>query len=139
MPADFFRQSRLVDVAEGFTRGQARLFAQPFDPATQALVAFLLQQAVQEARVWDELYPRVKALRDTMRAEGVPDSVPIVMAGGVLSSIVKVAVVEMELLHASVAVNLTVAAPVAPQRSLKAVKSCVQVTLLQASIATAPP
>jgi len=28
-------------------------------------------------------YPRVKALRDTMRAEGVPDSVPIVMAGGV--------------------------------------------------------
>ena len=28
-------------------------------------------------------YPRVKALRDVMRAEGVPDSVPIVMAGGV--------------------------------------------------------
>ena len=28
-------------------------------------------------------YPRVKALRDTMRAEGVPDTVPIVMAGGV--------------------------------------------------------
>ena len=28
-------------------------------------------------------YPRVKALRDTMRAEGLPDSVPIVMAGGV--------------------------------------------------------
>jgi NAD(P)H-dependent flavin oxidoreductase YrpB (nitropropane dioxygenase family) len=28
-------------------------------------------------------YPRVKQLRETMRAEGVPDSVPIVMAGGV--------------------------------------------------------
>jgi len=28
-------------------------------------------------------YPRVKQLRETMRAEGVPDTVPIVMAGGV--------------------------------------------------------
>ncbi|WP_077146035.1 nitronate monooxygenase family protein [Sphingopyxis sp. KK2] len=28
-------------------------------------------------------YPRVKAVRDTMRAEGIADSVPIVMAGGV--------------------------------------------------------
>ena len=28
-------------------------------------------------------YPRVRQLRETMRAEGVPDSVPIVMAGGV--------------------------------------------------------
>ena len=28
-------------------------------------------------------YPRVKALRDTMRAEGISDEVPIVMAGGV--------------------------------------------------------
>ena len=28
-------------------------------------------------------YPRVKALRDTMRAEGIADCVPIVMAGGV--------------------------------------------------------
>lgn len=28
-------------------------------------------------------YPRVKALRDTMRAEGIADTVPIVMAGGV--------------------------------------------------------
>ncbi len=31
----------------------------------------------------EDPYPRVKALRDTMRAEGVADSVPIVMAGGV--------------------------------------------------------
>ena len=31
----------------------------------------------------EDPYPRVKALRETMRAEGVPDSVPIVMAGGV--------------------------------------------------------
>ncbi len=28
-------------------------------------------------------FPRVKALRDVMKAEGIPDSVPIVMAGGV--------------------------------------------------------
>ncbi len=31
----------------------------------------------------EDPYPRVKALRDTMRAEGVGDSVPIIMAGGV--------------------------------------------------------
>jgi NAD(P)H-dependent flavin oxidoreductase YrpB (nitropropane dioxygenase family) len=31
----------------------------------------------------EDPYPRVKALRETMRTEGVPDSVPIVMAGGV--------------------------------------------------------
>jgi NAD(P)H-dependent flavin oxidoreductase YrpB (nitropropane dioxygenase family) len=31
----------------------------------------------------EDPYPRVKAVRDTMRAEGISDSVPIVMAGGV--------------------------------------------------------
>ena len=31
----------------------------------------------------EDPYPRVKALRDTMRAEGLADTVPIVMAGGV--------------------------------------------------------
>ncbi len=31
----------------------------------------------------EDPYPRVKALRETMRAEGIADSVPIVMAGGV--------------------------------------------------------
>ena len=31
----------------------------------------------------EDPYPRVKALRDTMRAEGISDNVPIVMAGGV--------------------------------------------------------
>jgi NAD(P)H-dependent flavin oxidoreductase YrpB (nitropropane dioxygenase family) len=31
----------------------------------------------------EDPYPRVKAVRDTMRAEGIPDDVPIVMAGGV--------------------------------------------------------
>src|SRR5690606_41890600 len=31
----------------------------------------------------EDPYPRVKALRDTMRAEGIADSVPIIMAGGV--------------------------------------------------------
>ncbi|BBC72995.1 2-nitropropane dioxygenase [Altererythrobacter sp. B11] len=31
----------------------------------------------------EDPYPRVKALRETMRKEGIPESVPIVMAGGV--------------------------------------------------------
>jgi nitronate monooxygenase len=31
----------------------------------------------------EDPYPRVKALRDVMRAEGLPDELPIVMAGGV--------------------------------------------------------
>src|SRR3546814_7880257 len=31
----------------------------------------------------EDPYPRDKALRDTMRAEGISDTVPIVMAGGV--------------------------------------------------------
>jgi NAD(P)H-dependent flavin oxidoreductase YrpB (nitropropane dioxygenase family) len=31
----------------------------------------------------EDPYPRVKALRETMRAEGIADSVPIIMAGGV--------------------------------------------------------
>ena len=37
----------------------------------------------EDPRKPEDPYPRVKALRDTMRAEGVPDTVPIVMAGGV--------------------------------------------------------
>ncbi len=37
----------------------------------------------EDPRIPEDPYPRVKALRDTMRAEGVPDDVPIVMAGGV--------------------------------------------------------
>ena len=52
---------------------------------------------------------------------------------------VNVAVVEVALLQSSVAVNVTVALPVAPQSSLNAVKSLLQVTLLQTSLAAAPP
>lgn len=37
----------------------------------------------EDPRKPEDPYPRVKALRDTMRAEGLSDSVPIVMAGGV--------------------------------------------------------
>ncbi|PLK27739.1 nitronate monooxygenase family protein [Novosphingobium sp. TH158] len=37
----------------------------------------------EDPRKPEDPYPRVKALRETMRAEGVPESVPIVMAGGV--------------------------------------------------------
>lgn len=37
----------------------------------------------EDPRQPEDPYPRVKALRDVMRAEGVADSVPIVMAGGV--------------------------------------------------------
>jgi NAD(P)H-dependent flavin oxidoreductase YrpB (nitropropane dioxygenase family) len=37
----------------------------------------------EDPRKPEDPYPRVKALRDTMRAEGVSDDVPIIMAGGV--------------------------------------------------------
>jgi len=37
----------------------------------------------EDPRKPEDPYPRVKALRDVMRAEGLSDSVPIVMAGGV--------------------------------------------------------
>ncbi len=37
----------------------------------------------EDPRVPEDPFPRVKALRDTMRAEGIADSVPIIMAGGV--------------------------------------------------------
>ncbi len=37
----------------------------------------------EDPLVPEDPYPRVKALRDTMRAEGIADDVPIVMAGGV--------------------------------------------------------
>ena len=49
------------------------------------------------------------------------------MEGSVVSSIVKVAVVVLLFPHSSVAVNMTVADPVAPQSSLNAVKSLDQV------------
>jgi uncharacterized membrane protein YagU involved in acid resistance len=51
------------------------------------------------------------------------------IVGGVVSTIVNVAAVVLLLPQASVAVNITVAAPVAPHRSLNAVKLFVQVTL----------
>ncbi len=37
----------------------------------------------EDPRKPEDPYPRVKALRDVMRAEGISDAVPIVMAGGV--------------------------------------------------------
>ncbi|WP_373489470.1 NAD(P)H-dependent flavin oxidoreductase [Blastomonas sp.] len=37
----------------------------------------------EDPRVPQDPYPRVKLLRETMRAEGIADSVPIIMAGGV--------------------------------------------------------
>ena len=61
------------------------------------------------------------------------------ISGAFVSSIVNVAVVVLSLPHASVAVNVTVAEPVAPQRSNSAVKSLLQVTGPQASSAVAPP
>ena len=59
--------------------------------------------------------------------------------GFVVSSIVNVAVVVLALPQSSVAVKITVAVPVAPQSSLKATKSLLQVTVLQLSVADAPP
>ena len=61
------------------------------------------------------------------------------IVGAVVSSIVNVAVVVAVLPHASVAVKITVALPVAPQSSLNAVKLLLQVTPLHASVAVAPP
>ena len=61
------------------------------------------------------------------------------MVGGVVSSIVNVAVVGVAFPQSSVAVNVTVAVPVCPQPSLKAVKLFVHVTFEQASVAVAPP
>ena len=52
---------------------------------------------------------------------------------------VKVAVVVAEFPHSSVAVKVTVALPVAPQRSLNATKSFVQDTPPHTSEAAAPP
>ena len=64
----------------------------------------------------------------------------LAMAGSVVSSMVNVAEVVLVLPQSSVAVKITVAAPVAPQRSLRAVKSLLQVTPPHASVAApAPP
>ena len=60
------------------------------------------------------------------------------MLGSVVSSMVKVAVVVLVLPQSSVAVKVTVSAPVAPQRSLNPVELLLQVTLPQLSEAAAP-
>ena len=64
----------------------------------------------------------------------------IPMLGGVVSSMVKLAVVGLELPHSSVAVKVTVTDPVPPHRSLRlaGLKLLVQVTLPQISVAVAP-
>ena len=61
------------------------------------------------------------------------------MLGAVVSSMVKVALVLVALPQSSVAVNVTVADPVAPHSSLSAVKSWLQITLPQMSLAMASP
>ena len=63
----------------------------------------------------------------------------ISIEGGVVSSIVKVAVVDAEFPHPSVAVNVTVTEPVAPQSSERALKLLDQPTAEQSSVAVAPP
>ena len=60
-------------------------------------------------------------------------------AGAVVSSMVKVAVVSLLFPQSSVAVNVTVTAPVAAQRSLSVASLWLQVTALQLSLASAPP
>ena len=40
----------------------------------------------EDPRKPQDPYPRVQALRDTMRGEGIADNVPIIMAGGVWGS-----------------------------------------------------
>ena len=63
----------------------------------------------------------------------------ISIVGGVVSSIVNVAVVDAEFPHPSVAVNVTVAVPVAPQSSDSSLKLFDQPTAEQSSVAVAPP
>ena len=62
-----------------------------------------------------------------------------VRTGAVVSSMVNVAVVDVLSPQSSVAVKVTVAVPVAPQRSLRDVKSLDHVTPLHWSEAEAPP
>ena len=62
-----------------------------------------------------------------------------VTKGAVVSSIIKIAVVEVAFPQSSVAVKVTVADPVAPQSSLNTSKSLLQVTFEQLSEADAPP
>ena len=66
-------------------------------------------------------------------------SAAAITSGAVVSSIVNVAVVDVALPQSSVAVKVTVAAPVAPQSSLNASKSFVHITPPHASVAVAPP
>ncbi len=61
------------------------------------------------------------------------------MVGAVESSMWKVAMVNLTLPHASVAVKRTVAVPSPPHSSDKAVKLLLHVTSLHASSASAPP
>ena len=59
--------------------------------------------------------------------------------GGVVSSMVNVADVWLVLPQSSLAVKVTVTAPVAPQRSLSVASLWLNVTALQLSLASAPP
>ena len=61
------------------------------------------------------------------------------ITGAVVSSVVKVAVVELKFPQASVAVKVTVSDPLAPQASLRPMLSLVQVTPEHPSEASAPP
>ena len=56
-----------------------------------------------------------------------------------MSSIVNVEIVELAFPQLSLAVNVTVADPVAPQLSESALKSLFHVTSAQLSVAEAPP
>ena len=69
----------------------------------------------------------------------VKSEASVSMLGDVVSSIVNVDVVVDSLPQSSVAVNVTVALPVDPQSSESAVKSLLQVTPEQTSLAEAPP
>ncbi|MBL0146585.1 MAG: hypothetical protein IPP48_13460 [Chitinophagaceae bacterium] len=63
----------------------------------------------------------------------------VVQVGACVSAMVNVALVVLLLPQSSVAVKMTVAEPVAPHKSLNAVKLFVHVTPLHASVAAAPP
>src|SRR5688572_31962809 len=69
----------------------------------------------------------------------VSSDASVSIVGGVVSSIVKVAVVVLALLQSSVAVKVNVALPVSPQSLLKAVTLLMHVALLNTCLVDALP
>ena len=116
------------------------LSPQPLDTAEKSLDQVTLPQVSELDAPPLEANQAFKSALFPAPSHGTVKSLAAVsILGSVVSSIVNVAVVVLEFPQTSVAVKVTVAAPVAPQRSESALKSLDQVTPLQLSDADAPP